>query len=87
MINDQTNLTPLSQRELITQDSPHSPPQLEDLNNIIEEIDIGKSPNKRKAPTPLNDTKNQDNPQDVVNDTTSDSAGKIVIEPPLERRD
>ena len=57
--NKQSNLTPMSQPEPITQDSPHLTPQIDDLNNLIEEVDIKKSSNKRKTSTPLNDTDNK----------------------------
>ena len=39
-------------------------------------MDIEKSLNKIKTPTPSNDNENQDDIQEVVNDTTSDSAKK-----------
>ena len=58
MIHHQTNLALKSQPEPITQDSPHPTPQIEDLNNLIEEIDIEKTPNKRNTPTPSNETEN-----------------------------
>ena len=76
ILNKQTNLTPMSQPEPINQDSPHSTPQVEDLNNLIEEIDIENSPNKRKAPTPSKDIENQDEIQEFVIYTTSDSTKK-----------
>lgn len=40
IINTQINLTPMSQPELITKDSLHPIPQVEALNNLIEEMDI-----------------------------------------------
>ena len=58
MINKITNLTPMSPPKPITQDSPHPTPQVEELNDIIYEMDIEKSPNRRKAPTPSNEIEN-----------------------------
>ena len=52
---DQTNLTPNSQPELITQDTPQPSSRVEELNNLIDRMDIEKNPNKRKAPTPSNE--------------------------------
>ena len=85
-LNNQTNLTPLSQPEPITQKSPNPTPQVEDLNNIIEEMDIKNTPNKRNPLTPSTETENQDESYEDANQTTSDSAKKIETEPPLERR-
>ena len=48
----QVNLIPNSQPELITQDSLQQQPRVKELNNLIDEMDIGKISNKRKAPTP-----------------------------------
>ena len=67
MINNQTNLSPMSQLEPITQDSPHLTPPVEDLNDLIEEMEIEKTPKKRKAPKPSNETENQNETQEVVN--------------------
>lgn len=46
-LNIQTNLTPLSQPEPIIQNFPNPTPQVEDLNNLIEEMVIENIPNKR----------------------------------------
>ena len=86
-INIQTNLTQLSQPEPITQDFPNTTLQVEDLNSLIEEMDVEKTPNKRKPLTPLTETENQDDTYEDANKTTSDSTQKIEIESPLERRD
>ena len=67
MINNQTNLSPMSQLEPITQDSPHLTTQVEDLNDLIEEMEIETTPKKRKAPKPSNETENQNETQEVVN--------------------
>ena len=67
MINNQTNLSPMSQLEPITQDSPHLTPPVEDLNDLIEEMEIETTPKKRKAPKPSNETENQNETQEVVN--------------------
>jgi len=40
---DQTNLTPNSQPELITQDTPQPSPRVEELNSLIDEMDIKKN--------------------------------------------
>ena len=77
MINNQSNLNPMSEPEYITKNSPHSTPQVEDLNNLIEEIDIEKTPNKRKDPTPSNETESQNKIKEVVNDTTTDFTTKL----------
>ena len=58
-IKETTNLTPISPTEPITQ-SPHPTPQVEELNNLTEDMDIGKFPNKRKAPTPSNENEYQE---------------------------
>ena len=71
----QISLTPNSQPELITQDTPHPSPRVAELNDLIEEMDIGKSPNKREAPTPSNDDQNQDI-QEVVKEPTSEPSPK-----------
>ena len=75
-LDNQTNLTPLSQPEPITQESPNPNPQVKDLNNIIEEMDIKNTPNKRNPSTPSTETKNQDETYEDANQTTSDSAKK-----------
>ena len=71
----QVNLTSNSQPELITQDTPQQPPRFEEPNNLIDEIDIEKIPNKRKAPTPSEEIQNQEN-QVAKEETTSESASK-----------
>ena len=45
---DQTNLTPNSQPELITQDTPQPSSRVEELNNLIDRMDIEKIPIKGK---------------------------------------
>ena len=67
------NLTLNSQLELITQDRSQQPPRVEELNNLIDEMDIEKTPNKRKAPTPPEETQNQKN-QVATEDTASEYA-------------
>ena len=57
--DQQINLTPNSQPELITQDTPQPTPRVAELNDLIEEMDIEKNPNKRKAPTQSNEDQNQ----------------------------
>ena len=37
------NLTPNSQPELITQDTPQPSPRVEELNSLIDEMDIKKN--------------------------------------------
>ena len=68
-----TNLTPTNSPELITQ-SPNPIIQQDELNNISEDMDIEKSPNKRKAPTPSNENEQDDNKE--TKDDTSESARK-----------
>ena len=41
--DQQINLTPNSQPELITQDTPQPTPRVAELNDIIEEMDIEKT--------------------------------------------
>ena len=41
------DITPNLQPDLITQDTPQQTPRVEELNNLIEEVDIEKTPNKR----------------------------------------
>ena len=69
MINKITNLTPMSPPEPITQDSPQPTPQVEELNKLIDDMDIEKSPNKRKAPTPSTEIENQDDSNEITEDT------------------
>ena len=52
--------TPNSQPELITQDTSQQTPRVEELNNLIEQMDIGKPTNKRKTPTPSEENQNQE---------------------------
>ena len=73
-IKETTNVTPISPTELITQSS-HRTPQVEELNNLIYNMDIEKSPNKRKAPTPSNENENQEEEKESTEDN-SDSARK-----------
>ena len=67
------SLTPNSQPELITQDTPPPSPRVAELNDLIEEMDIEKKHNKRKAPTPSNKDQNQDI-QEVVKEPASESS-------------
>ena len=53
----QTNITPNSQLELITQDIPDPGPMIRNSNDLINEIDIEKNTNKRKAQTLFIETK------------------------------
>ena len=46
----QTNLTPNSQPELFTQDTPQPSPRVEELNNLIDEMNIEKNPQSRESP-------------------------------------
>ena len=69
IINNPTNLTPMPPPEPITQ-SPHLIPQVEELNNHIDEMDIEKSPNKRKVPTPSTENENQDENKEITEDTS-----------------
>ena len=50
---------------------------MEDLNDLIDEIDIEKTLNKRKVPTTFNEKENQNQEtQQIANDSTSESATK-----------
>ena len=69
----QISLTPNSQPELITQDTPQLSPRVEELNDLIEEMDIKKNHNKRKSPTPSHESQNQDIRQ-VATKPTSESS-------------
>ena len=51
-------LTPNSQPELITQDTPQQTLKVEELNNLIEDMDTEKTPNKKKTPTPSKENQN-----------------------------
>ena len=52
------DLTPNSQPEPITQDTPQQTPRDEKLNNLTEAEEIEmKNPNKRKTPTPSEEPK------------------------------
>ena len=68
------DLTPNSQLEPITQDTPQQTPRDEQLNNLIEEIEIEKSPNKRKTPTSSEEIQNQEDQEAI--EITSESASK-----------
>ena len=68
-------LTPNSQPEPITQDTPQQTPRDEELNNLIEEMDIENTPNKRKTPTPFEDNQNQED-QEATKKADSESASK-----------
>ena len=70
--NSTTILTPTNSPEIITQ-SPNPTLQQDELNNISEDMDIEKSPNKRKAPTPSNENEQDDK---ETKDDPSDSARK-----------
>ena len=67
--NSTINLTPMSFPEPITQ-SPHPTPQVEEPNNITDEMDIEKTPNKRKAPTPSAENEHQEESKETTDDTT-----------------
>ena len=71
--NSTTILTPTNSPKIITQ-SPNPTIQQDELNNISEDMDIEKSPNKRKAPTPSNENEQDDNKD--TKDDTSESARK-----------
>ena len=58
------DLTPNSQPEPITQDTPQTLRD-EQLNNLIEEMEIEKKPNKRKTPTPFKETQNQEDQEAI----------------------
>ena len=58
-IKEKTNLTPISPIEPITQSSQPTP-QVDEINNLTDDMDIEKSPNKRNAPTPSNENENQE---------------------------
>ena len=59
------DLTPHSQPELITQDTPQQTPRVEKLNSLIEEMDIEKTPNKRETPTPSEESQNQEDQEAI----------------------
>ena len=69
------HLTPNSQPEPITQDTPQQTPRVEELNNLIDEMDIEKPPNKRKAPTSSEEKQDQED-QEETEDTNSDPTSK-----------
>ena len=69
------NITPHSQPELITKDTPQQTPRVEELNNLIDEMDIEKTPNKRKAPTSSEEKQDQED-QEETEDTNSDPTSK-----------
>jgi len=73
--NSTMHLTPNSQPEPITQDTPQQTPRVEELNNLIDEMDIEKSPNKRKAPTSSEEKQDQED-QEETEDTNSDPTSK-----------
>ena len=58
-------LTPNSQPEPITQDTPQLTPKDEQLNNLIEEMEIEKNPNKRKTPPPSEEIQNQEDQEAI----------------------
>ena len=72
------HLTPNSQLEPITQDTPQQTPRVEELNNLIDEMDIEKTPNKRKAPTSSEEKQDQEDQEDQeeIEDTNSDPTSK-----------
>ena len=67
IFNEETkmDLTPHSQLELITQDTPQQTPRVEKLNSLIEEMDIEKTPNKRETPTPSEESQNQEDQEAI----------------------
>ena len=65
----------MSPPEPINQNSSQQTPQVEELNNLIDKMNIEKSLNKRKVSTPSSEIKNQDESKDITEDT-SDSARK-----------
>ena len=67
------DLTPNSQPEPITQDTPQQTPRDEQLNNLIEEMEIEKKTNKRKPPTPSEETQNQEDQEAIENNSESAS--------------
>ena len=77
-VAQQVNLTPNSQPEMITQDTPQQPPRVEELNNLINEMDIEMTLNKRKAPKPSEETQNREK-QVAKEETTSESASKTRV--------
>ena len=68
-------LTPNSQPESITQNISQQTPRNEELNNLADEMDIEKTPNKRKTPTPSEENQNQED-QEAIEETNSESASK-----------
>ena len=75
--NDESkmDITPHSQPELITQDTPQQTPRVEELNSLIDEMDIEKTPNKRKAPSSSEESQNQED-QEEIEEINSDSTSK-----------
>ena len=69
------DLTPNSQPEPITQDTLQLTPRAVQLNNLIEEMEIEKKPNKRKTPSPSEETQNQEDQEAI--ETNSESASKM----------
>jgi len=65
----------MSPPEPINQNSSQQTPQVEELNNLIDKMNIEKSLNKRKVSTPSTEIKNQDESKDITEDT-SESARK-----------
>ena len=51
VINNHTNLTPTSQPEQTTHEPPQSTLRVEDLNNLIEEMVIDKTLDKKSTKT------------------------------------
>ena len=67
--NNITNLTPTTTPEQITQ-SPFPTPQVEEPNNITDEMDIEKTPNKRKVPTPSTENEHQEESKETTDNIT-----------------
>ena len=57
--NKKSNLTLNSRPESITKNTPQPGPRVEELIDLINEINIEQSPNKRKLSTSSGETKNQ----------------------------
>ena len=75
-IKGKTNLTPISPTAPITQ-SPQPSTQVDDINNLTEDMNIERTPNKRKAPTPSNENENQEKEEEEEEEeeeTTEDNS-------------
>ena len=69
-----------SQLEPITQDITQPTSRVEDLNNLIDEMDIEKTPNKRKTPTPSSEIYNyNEDTQELANNSNIDSTTKTRV--------